>query len=146
MNVIGYIMSIIKTVNSAVLACLTKFRKIMKVFKILIIASLGVFTAFSSMADGTENTSQAKPEIQKAIDLSYTHFQKTGNIMLSIVPHNMDTYTLEVKNQAGEVVYTKECETNFIQNVDLSHLLTKGLYTVVLSQNNIELRTSKVIL
>lgn len=118
----------------------------MKVLKSIIIASLGLFTAFTSLADGTENTSQAKPEIQKAIDLSYTHFQKTGNIMLSIVPHNMEVYTLEVKNEAGEIVYTKEYESNYVQNVDLSHLLTKGLYTVVLSQNNIEFRTSKVIL
>lgn len=91
--------------------------------------------------DNSENQSQSK-----TIDLSYTHFQKTGNVLLSIVPHNLEDFTVTVTDNKGKEVFTKEYTSNYIENVDLSHLLKEGVYTITVSHNNLEYQKSKIIL
>ena len=124
-----------------------KALKSMKKVKMTSALLLALFVSTFAFADGADsNTSQSKAQISKTIDMSYTHFNKNGNVLLSVVPHNMDKFTIVVENQNGEVVYTQEYTSTYIQNIDLSHLLEKGIYTVVLSHNNEEYQRSKVIL
>lgn len=120
--------------------------KSMKRIKMTSAVLVALLISSVSFADGTGNTSQSKTQISKTIDMSYTHFNKNGNVLLSIIPHNMDNFTIKVENQNGEVIYTQEYTSTYIQNIDLSHLLEKGIYTVVLTHNNEEYQRSKVIL
>ncbi|MBL0341091.1 MAG: T9SS type A sorting domain-containing protein [Bacteroidetes bacterium] len=86
-------------------------------------------------------------ELIDANNILITPNPSNGVFEVQFNPTTPGTYTLQVMNATGQIVYTeelKDVKSNFFKKIDLSNLAS-GNYMLNLSGNNVQLKKKLLI-
>lgn len=118
----------------------------MRAIKTIALSSLLLVSGTLFADGGNSGASTAKQASVQNVKVSYLHFEKNGEVMMSFIPQNLTDFEVIVLDENGKSVYKKEFSSQYGVNLVLSDLLEQGVYTVVVSHESKEYQRSKVIL